>query len=739
MERYASILGPVDSAFYYVETPETPMNIGALTIYEGKVDFEAFVNLIQARLHLAPRYFQRIMQAPFRLGQPTWVTDPTFYIYNHVKRVVLAEPASEAQLRAKVGELLSRTLDRNKPLWEIYFIEGLEASTAVFFKVHHCMVDGLAAVDLFTMLMELDSRIPVLEDKQEFSAPNLPDPATLTWDSLQRDVLHRFNMLDKLSKDVTRVAFNLFDTNQRLKMLIGVAHLLNSTLSPIRKLPINGANSGKQQMIWGAFSLDEVHDLRRKTGASVNDVMLTVMTAGVERYSRRRHMNEQAFMRILVPFNVRAEEEIGNYGNRISVLPIDVPFGVADPLERLRAATRYSKAMKDSSLSLTMDMILTLPSLLPSLVQPSIWGVAPVAFSILAHTWCTNVAAPPAPVYLLGHQLKQVYGYFPLNPTMGVAGVIVSYNGQITLSLVVDEAIIPDPQTLENDLREAYAELRRAAGLPDAIPPAPAKEEKPAPETVVSTNGVPPEAKPKPVASTPGVDGDKAPTAASAPANGVPSESKPVPVISDSAAQPTVASAEAETPAAQAESDLESETEATSAVEAAPEAVGAVEKPDATMSGAAPQAAKSPNGSVPQPVAHKLFSDEWAKAFREVINHSDEYRRAGANWTAGSLIFTMNAAPMHDFPQAASVYLNLHRGECRDAYAIDSRAASQQGDFIIAGDYAAWMEVLSGRTSPLVMLTTGRLMLRKGSLLKLLPHTRSATELVNCARRVPWS
>jgi len=705
MERYASILGPVDSAFYYVETPETPMNIGALTIYEGKVDFEAFVKLIQARLHLAPRYFQRIMQAPLRLGQPTWVTDPTFYIYNHVKRVVLAEPASEVQLRAKVGELLSRTLDRNKPLWEIYFIEGLEASTAVFFKVHHCMVDGLAAVDLFTMLMELDSRIPVLEDKQEFSAPSLPDPATLTWDSLQRDVLHRFNMLDKLGKDVTRVASNLFDTNQRLKMLIGVAHLLNSTLSPIRKLPINGANSGRQQMIWGAFSLDEVHDIRRKTGASVNDVMLTVMTAGVERYSRRRNMKEQAFMRILVPFNVRAEEEIGNYGNRISVLPIDVPFGVDDPLERLQATTRFSKAMKDSSLSLTMDMILTLPSLLPSIVQPSIWGAAPVAFSILAHTWCTNVAAPPTSVYLLGHELKQVYGYFPLNPTMGVAGVIVSYNGQITLTLVVDEAIIPDPQTLEKDLRAAFTDLRRAAGLPVAdVPAAPIEaEEKPAPETAAPTNGVPPESEPAPVTSIP------------------------------------TAKAADEEPSPQVQADTDHEMEAESATEAVPEAVLAAEQEAVTMTDVAPLATKSPNGALPQPTTHKLFSDGWAKAFREVINHSDEYRRAGANWTAGSLVFTMNAAPSHDFPQPASVYLNLHRGECRDAHALDSYTASQQGDFIIAGDYAAWMEVLKGHTSPLVMLTTGRLTLRKGSLLKLLPHTRSATELVNCAKRVPWS
>ncbi len=700
MSGYANILGPVDSAFYYVERPETPMNIGALTIYEGHIDFQEFVQLIDSRLHLAPRYFQRIVQAPLHLGQPTWIDDPSFYLRNHVKRAILPT-ATEEHLRIKVGELLSSTLDRSKPLWEIYVIEGLEDRTAIFFKVHHCMVDGLAAVELFTMLMDLESDVKTPPEKPTFAAPRLPDPARLTFDSFQRDIFHRFNMLDKLGKDITRVAFNLRDSNQRLKMLLGVAHLINNNLKPIRRLPINGVNSGQQMLIWGEFPLDEVHSLRHKVGASVNDVMLSVLTDAVESYCRRRNMNDQEFLRLLVPFNVRAEEEVGNYGNRISVLPIDVPFGVADPVERLKATTRFSKAMKESSLSLSMDMILTLPSLLPAPIQPSVWGIAPLAFSILAHTWCTNVAAPPVPVYLLGHKLKHVYGYFPLNPTMGIACVIVSYNRLITMTVVTDQAIVPDPDTLENDLREAYARLRRASGLPDAevLRPATQAAQPPIPPAV-SESRLESAAPPAETVVTPEKKDDESLAAHIAPAD--------EPATEDS-------------------------------VVAEPEVVAAVEKPNPGLTGASLAASKSPNGSVPQKTAYKLFSEPWAKAFREAINHSDEYRRAGANWTAGSLVFTMNAAPAHDFPQPVSVYMNLHRGECRDARAIDPQEARQQGDFIIAGDYAAWMEVLSGRTSPLLMLTTGRLILSKGSLLKLLPHTRSAAELVNCARRVPWT
>lgn len=662
MGEYSAILGPVDSAFYYVDRPETPMNIGALTIFDGIMDFDDLVAHVDSRLHQIPRYRDRVVQAPFNLGQPVWIPDPDFYLGNHVKRVQVDAPGTEVELRKLTGQLLSKMLNRNRPLWEIYFIEGLDNQTALFFKVHHCMVDGLAAIELFTFLMDVQQETAnrrLVERRPLFDPPSLPDPIELTRDSLIHDVIHQFGLLQKLGKETLRMGKVLTDREQRLKMLLAVAHLINDNLQPIKKLPINGKNSGMQQMVWAEFPLDEIHAIRAQCGASVNDVMLALLTKAVERYSAVKGPIEQPFLRVLVPFNMREEMEKGEYGNRISVLPIDIPFNIPDPLEHLKAVTRFSKAMKESSLAYSMDLLLTIPALLPAVTHSPIWNLAPVAFSLLAHTWCTNVAAMPIPVYLLGHEMKHVYGYFPLNPSMGLAAVVVSYNGRVTMSLMADQAIIEDPAILERALKDAYLDL--ASGLP---------ERKPAPPITVESH----------IQTIPEVE--------IVHQNG--NSVEPVPAVPP--VQPLVAASE---PLQQTAAILTRE------------------RP-------------------------KLFSDDWAKALQEEINRSEAYRSVSLNWTAGALAFVMETAPDHGFESPTAVWLDLYRGVCRSARALSVQEAIRETSFVIQGAYHAWMDVLAGRAAPLVMLTNGRLKLKKGALLRLLPHTRSASELVHCAQRVPW-
>lgn len=318
---------------------------------------------------------------------------------------------------------------------------------------------------------------------------------------------------------------------------------------------------------------------------------------------------------------------------------------------------RFSKVMKESSLAYSMDLILTLPALLPAVTHMPVWNIAPAAFSLLAHTWCTNVAAMPFAVYLLGHELKHVYGFFPLNPSMGLASVVVSYNGRISMTLIGDDGIVDDLGSLETHLKDAYRHL--ASCLPKRAPSPPAVVEVPAApsEEVMKQNGAAPQ------------------TAITVPA---PS------------------------------GDLQREP-------------------------------------LPQPVAvihrecPKLFSGEWAQAMFAEINHSEDYRRASTRWTAGSLAFVMEAAPSRGFETPAAVWFDLYRGVCRSARALSPQEAARAANFVIDGSYSAWMDVLSGRSAPLTMLTNGRLKLTKGALLRLLPHTHSASELVRCAQRVPWS
>jgi putative sterol carrier protein len=300
-------------------------------------------------------------------------------------------------------------------------------------------------------------------------------------------------------------------------------------------------------------------------------------------------------------------------------------------------------------------LLLTLPSLLPAAVQQPVWNLAPSAFSLLAHTWCTNVAASPIPVYILGHELKHVYGYFPLNPSMGLASVVVSYNGRISMTLVVDQHIVKDVDALERHLKDAYDEL--ANTLP----------ERKSPQPVLVETGIP---------------------------------------LSNGAMKQNGSSM----------------------------AVAKI-APTITASSIALKLVESP---APVLVCehHKLFSEGWAKAMQEEINHSDAYRNASTRWTAGSLAFVMEAAPDQGFDTPSAVWFDLYRGVCRSARALSAAEASREAAFVIQGAYPAWIEVLSGKGAPLVMLTNGRLKLKKGALLGLLPHTRSAAELVHCAQHV---
>jgi len=654
MRGYSSILGPVDSAFYYVEHPETPMNIGALAIFDGIIDFDKLMEHIDTRLHLIPRYRDRIVQAPLNLGQPTWIPDPNFYIGNHVKCGHIEPPGTERELRQLAGELLSRMLDRSRPLWEIYVLDGLPNQTVVFFKVHHCLVDGLAAVELFTFLTDVskDSIPESAVHKPLYDPPDLPYPVELTIDSLKRDISHQFGLLQKLGKETLRLGGVLTDREKRLKMAVAVTHLVNNNLKPIKKLPINGTNSGSQHMSWAEFPLEDIHAVRALCGASVNDVMLSLLTKAVEHYVAENGGTSQPFLRILVPFNIRDKAEDEEYGNRISVLPLDIPFNVTHPLEHLKAVTQFSKVMKESSLIYSMDLMLTLPSLMPAVTHSTIWGIAPTAFSILAHTWCTNVAATPFPIYMLGHEMKHVYGYFPLNPSMGLACVIVSYNGRITMTLITDEGIVKDAPSLERHLKQAYADLINC--LPKPQPPIVSANQNGS----HSTNGV-------------------------CKQNGSTTEPIEIPISIVAVAEKT-----------------------------------------------------------PQPVLvktkYKLFSEDWAKAMRESVNHSEAYHKASTNWNAGPLAFVMEAAPNQGFEAPVAVLLDLYRGICRASRALSTSEAMREAVFVIQGNYSAWMDVLSGHAAPLMMLTNGRLKLSKGALIRLLPHTRSASELVRCAQKVPW-
>ncbi|MFW5696771.1 MAG: wax ester/triacylglycerol synthase domain-containing protein, partial [Phototrophicaceae bacterium] len=632
-------------------------------------------------------------------------------------RLQLEAPADDEQLRELAGHLISSMLDRRKPLWEVYLVEGLTGNrTAIIFKIHHCMVDGLAAVDLFTMLFDLTPETEPAPRKPIYDPPNLPSRADLILETAIRDIPHKFNMLRKLGGDLSPMGNVLGDKEKRRKALIGMANIINDNITPIKKLAINGSNSGRQQVAWVEFSLAEVRAIKSGRGASVNDVMLSVLGAAIERYTRDYPTNaSQNFVRVLVPVNMRLEKERNDHGNRISVLPVDVPFGSTSPLDRLEAVQQYTTMLKESSLSNSLDVMLTVPALAPAITQPLVWRTAPLAFSLLAHTWCTNVAGPQIPVYVLGHQMLHSYGFFPLNPSMGLACVVMSYNQRITMTLIADSAIVADVSEISEHLQSAYLALRRAAKVQEI----------------------------EPIALTPSRAEPHTQPAASAPAQVTHSNNnhrdEPVAeAVRQPVEEPVGEPVEEPVTEAVANADdvaNETDEEPTAEVTAQPvDEISDEPEPEATPD-PEPEPESAPIEDKPQgkPV---LFSEAWAQAYAEALNNSQDYYRASTKWTAGPLTFIMRASPKHGIRTDSAVFLDLYRGKCREAKAMPPGPATQQASFVIEGDYEVWMKVLSGQAQPLPMIVRGKLRLKKGSMTKLLPFTQSSQELIRCAQAI---
>lgn len=668
-KKHSNFLGPVDTAFLHVETPTTPMNIGAVTIFEGQIDFDEFVALLESRLEHAPLYKKRLVQAPLNIGELQWAYDPDFDINNHVFRMQIDEPGTTEQLRQLAGQLISSTLDREKPLWEVVFIEGLsENRTSLFFKVHHCMVDGLAAVELFSMLLDLSPDYePVNQDeKKDYNPPPLPDTTKQITDAVRNEIPYKWKVVKKIGGNAFSLGEVFLNKEKRRKALYGVANLINDNLTPIKSLVINGKNSGDQEIAWIEFSMAEVRKIKSGREASVNDIMLYVLSTAIERYLEdRMDETEQDFLRILIPVSMRLEKEREQFGNRISVLPIDVPFGISNPLERLQAIAEYTTIMKESSLSNAMDLILSLPSLALPAAQPLIWGIAPKAFSFIAHTWCTNVAGPQIPVYLQGHKMLHSYGYFPLNPSMGLACVVMSYNQHIAMNLVVDQGIVPDVDRIREHMRDAYVELRKAAKVPEMEPIIMTKVE---------------------AASDDGDQGE----------------------VADTDSDEVMPEVSAET----------------------------VEEPvdDDAVNSTAPDTTVNEKPAADEPI--RIFTEPWADAYKEAINGNPAYKKVSTGWEAGSLAFVMRSAPRNGYPKAVAVLLDLHKGVCRNAYTLDPKDAYNEASFVIEGDHRNWNHLLSGQGKPLPMLMRGKLKLKKGSVSKLMPYSKSAQELLNSAQMI---
>ncbi|GAB4526209.1 MAG: hypothetical protein OHK0046_42850 [Anaerolineae bacterium] len=684
--RHMQMLGPVDAAFWYLDSDVTPMNIGSLMILDGHLDFEALIDHLDVRLHLAPLYQQRVISALYNTTEPTWIFDTDFHIRYHVRRVTLASPGDDTQLRALAGELISGRLNPEKPLWMAYVIEGLSDNrTGLLVKVHHCMVDGISAIELFSLLLDFGIDETQLAEKPLYNPPPTPTDFDLLQEAFRRSLPHRWDVLKHIGHDVLKFSLGLLEREQRRKTLNGLVTLANDYLTPIKKLPINGANTGKLAFAWSEFPLKDIKAIRKARLVSINDVMLTILGTAIARYTEETgNPTNQDFVRIIVPVDMRKDEGVAVHdGNRISIVPMEVPFYTLDILDRLGKVADYSRLMKEANIANNLDIVFTLPALPPAVLQPLIWSVVPDVIAASAHMWVTNVPGPQLTLSLLGHNVLHINGFFPLNPGMGLASVILSYDGRITISLVADEAIVPDLDLLRRFVEDAFTELCDAVGITPSSTP----------RAVASEPTVPPVSETLPFGDKP----DPLPEA-------LPVFEGEVHALNGAAAATTF---DVIRPAVQ----IDPVEAPVVAVETAPEPEIVPGKP-------------------------RLMSAAWAQQLQEALNTSTAYYTASTKWTAGALALVMKADAAHDYPTDVAVVLDLYRGKCRSAQAVPVSDAYRQAAFVLEGSYASWMEVLEERAQPIPMIMKGKLKLRQGALARLLPFTRSAQALVACAIQI---
>lgn len=478
-EKLKRRLTPMDAAFLYIERTEQPMHVGAVCLFEGKIPFTKFMRNLESRLHLIPRYRQRVVFAPMNLGHPTWEDDSAFDIRNHVLRHSAPAPGGELELRAMGEKLLTPVLDREKPLWELHLIEGLAGNrTGVVFKVHHCMVDGVSGIGLGYVLFDMVPDVPKIA-KPRFKPAPMPEPGKLLQDALRDTAVDSLEHWTRFQRKLLDFGRDI-DTVQIRHALKKFGSTMGNFLLPFSSMPFNVPLSGKRRMHWSAFTFADARAVRAVCGGTVNDVALAVIGGAVRKYLLEAGDTKKMprHLRVLVPVNVREEHERGQLGNRISFLPVEVPLHLEDPVERLQSIHLYTREMKEakvaSSISLMFDVVMGSPAPLyaaglGTVSRPAIQSLMGLFSAIPpANMIVTNVPGPQIPLYTVGHRMLAFYPTLPVAMEMGVNFAITSYDQKLYITLSGDGQASDDIDMIGRYIEEAFHELREAAAVKEA-------------------------------------------------------------------------------------------------------------------------------------------------------------------------------------------------------------------------------------------------------------------------------
>jgi diacylglycerol O-acyltransferase / wax synthase len=479
----------LDSSFLHLERDSAHMHVAGCSVFLGTAPaYEELLEAIDSRLHLVPRYRQRLAFVPLHQGRPVWVDDPHFNLQYHVRHTALPRPGGEAELKRLAGRVFSQALDRTRPLWELWLVEGLaDGRFAVLSKTHHALVDGISGVDIATVLFDASAEpLPAAPPDHEWAARPLPSSAQLLADAL----LERATVPGEVVRGVRATLRGPRTMAGRAGRALGsVSALAWTGLRAAPTSPFNVRIGPHRRFTWVRADLAQFKAIKNSLGGTVNDVVLAVVAGGLGRYMRRHHQSTDGVeLRAMVPVSVRADVERGALGNRVAAMWATLPVGVTDPVERLRTLSGQMKDVKRSGQAVGAEILTRLSGFAPPTIMAQAARLQ--ARQRLFNLVVTNVPGPQFPLYLLGRELESIYPMVPLaeNTALGIA--ILSYNGQLNFGLVADYDALADVEVLADDLRAALDELAAAAGIavPISGPPTrpgapPADGAAPAPDT----------------------------------------------------------------------------------------------------------------------------------------------------------------------------------------------------------------------------------------------------------------
>lgn len=454
-------LSPLDASFLHMEDDTSSMHIASTAIFEGPPPaHEDIVRMVAGKLPLVPRYRQKVRFVPFELGRPVWVDDVHFNLEYHVRHTALPKPGSDEQLRNLVGRVMSQRLDRAKPLWEMWVVEGLEdGHWALISKSHHAMVDGVSGTDLLAVMLDSEPE-PVRSDPPPWHPAPEVSEAEFVGMAVAERMLSPYEALRSARALVIRPRRLAREVIANARGLASLSQLL----TPTTATSLNGPIGPHRRYTWSRAQVSDVKVVRAALGGTLNDVVLAAITQGFrELLLSRGEPVEGRTVRTMVPVSVRKADQKGSYDNRVSAMFAELPVGLEDPVERLRSISAQLKGLKESQQAVAGETLTSLAGFAPPALLAAGTRVAARMPQRNLNTVTTNVPGPRVQLYAAGRKMLEAFPYVPLAGSIRIGVAIFSYLDSLNFGITGDYDSNPDLDVLAAGICAGLGDLQKAA------------------------------------------------------------------------------------------------------------------------------------------------------------------------------------------------------------------------------------------------------------------------------------